>query len=214
MGALGALGGLGAVGDFLGERMLEGVLDLGEEHLLEDQIASAERANGVFQLRLGNLADPLEDRLREALADDRRGLQKAPLALGKPIDARRQQRLDRRRYAELGDGPDQPIRPAPALQAAPLDQRLDDLLDEERIAAGVVLHELGETAEARVPAGRAGSGTPRKSKTKGNVSSKRGSISISVPAIFCRAPRSPSCSVRPNTLRRSSRRGRNGSSRP
>src|SRR5207245_10457867 len=83
MGALAALGELGAVGDFLGERMLEGVLDLGEEHLLEDQIASAERANGVFQLRLGKLGDPLEDRLREALADDRRGLQKAPLALGK-----------------------------------------------------------------------------------------------------------------------------------
>ena len=73
---------LRAVGDLLGERVLEGVLDLREQRFLEDEVAPAQCAQRLVELVVGDDRDAAQDRFRELLADDRGGLEHAALAIG------------------------------------------------------------------------------------------------------------------------------------
>ena len=58
--------------------------------------------------------------------------------------------MDRGRDADIADGPDQLVGPSPPDEAAFLDQALDDLLDEEGIAAAALPHQLGHPVERGV----------------------------------------------------------------
>src|SRR5262249_56897257 len=132
--------------------MLEGVDDLGKQAFLEHQIAGAKRVQSVTELLLGEPGDLSQKRLGEALANDRRGLEQQALALRQAVDARGEQRLDRRRNAQRGNRPETAVGAPLALEPARLYERLDDLLDEERIAARALAHEITYLPQAGVTA--------------------------------------------------------------
>src|SRR5438132_897789 len=147
-----ALRELRAVGDFLGQRVLEGVLDLRIERLLVEELGSRERMESGGQVSVAEISNAPENRLGEPLADHRRRLQHPLLPLGETVDARGEDALHGRGQADLLRGPDQLVRTPASRDHARLDQRLDDLLDEERIAARALLDALAEAEERRIGA--------------------------------------------------------------
>ena len=94
-----------------------------------------------------------------------------------PVDARREHGLHARRHRRVLDRAREPVGAALALEAAGLDQRLDHLLDEERVARGPLADQLRQPVErgvgaeqvgeqlARSPRGRAGRGRSAGSTT-------------------------------------------------
>ena len=130
------LGELRPVCHLLGERMLEGVLRLRMESALVDEFRRHQRMQRGHQLRLGKLDDAFEDGLGELLANHRGRLEDRLLALSEAIDPGRQHRLHGGRDGHLVHGPGEPVRASRAVEHPALDERLDRLLDEERVAAG------------------------------------------------------------------------------
>ena len=82
------------------------------------------------------------------------------LAAVEPVDSGREDRLDGGGHAGVLDRLGQPVGAALALEVAGLDQLADDLLDEERVAAGSLVDQLGETVERGVAAGQVGAAAP------------------------------------------------------
>ena len=74
------------------------------------------------------------------------------LPLGQAVDPRCEDALHGRRHADLFRGRAQAVRTPGSHESARLDQRLDDLLDEEGIAARALLDELAEAVERRITA--------------------------------------------------------------
>ena len=114
--------------------MLEGVLHLGEEHLLVDQLRPLERTERSAQLLGWQLGDPRQHRLPELPADHRRRLENALLPLGQAVDASGEDPLDGRWNRDVLDGPGEPVGALRPGEGARLDERLHDLLDEEGVA--------------------------------------------------------------------------------
>ena len=84
-----------AVGHLVGEGVLEGVLELGEEAGLVEELGGLQVAEAAAQLLLGQLRDGLQEGEGHLGADDGRGLEE-PLLLGRQaVDARRQDGLHR-----------------------------------------------------------------------------------------------------------------------
>src|SRR4029077_19999643 len=75
-----------AIGDVLGEGVLEAVRDLGEDALLVDQLHGAQLAEERVALVLDR-AQALDEALREVPPNDGGGLQRAFRRLGEPVDA-------------------------------------------------------------------------------------------------------------------------------
>src|SRR6266404_8425550 len=82
---------LRSVCDFLREGMLERVHDFRKERLLVDEVALPQRAQPLRERLVVDSGDAPQERLREALADDGGFLEHAASALGKAIDACREQ---------------------------------------------------------------------------------------------------------------------------
>ena len=82
------------VRDLVGERVLERVLELGEEPGLVEELGGLEVRELGAALLLRSVGDGVKQRERHVLADDGGGLEQ-PLVLGRqPVDARGQDRLD------------------------------------------------------------------------------------------------------------------------
>ena len=89
-----------AVGHFVGQGMLERVLKVGEQPRLVEELGRLEMSEAVAQLSSGSSAMACSNANGTSLPIDRGGLQQ-PLVLGRePVDARGQDRLDRRRDLE------------------------------------------------------------------------------------------------------------------
>ena len=73
---------LRAVGDFLGQRVLEGVLGLRIERLLVEELGARERMESGGQISVAEVRHAPENRLGELLADHRRRLEQPLLPLG------------------------------------------------------------------------------------------------------------------------------------
>ena len=87
-----------AVGHLVGERVLEGVLEVGEEARLVEELGGLEVGEAVGAARpSGSSAIACEQGDGHVLADDRGGLEEALVLRRQPVDARRQDRLHRRR---------------------------------------------------------------------------------------------------------------------
>ena len=123
------------VRDVTGERVLERVLGLtvdGRTASPADEVATLEqRVVGI-----GALEEPGDGTGPEHATHDRRRLQSRLLGLGKPIDAGGEGGMD-----GVGDGEpgrERGERPGPVapLEHAVVDERADELLDEERVALG------------------------------------------------------------------------------
>ena len=110
------------------QRVLEGVLDVGEEARLVQELRGSQvreaAAHGFFVL----LDDGLEEHQRDVVADDRGALEQ-PLVLGRQaVDPRRQGRLDARGRRDCLDRPCDAIGTPLTDQNPSLDQRPHALL--------------------------------------------------------------------------------------
>ena len=146
-----SLGGeLRLVRDLLRERVLERVLGLGIQRLLEDELRADQVAERRRQLLLVQPGDESNRRLREALADYGSGSQHSLLSLFEAIDACRQDRSHRGSDLDLCDRLDESVAAARALEGAFLDEKLDELFDEEGVALGALVDPFGQTLERGV----------------------------------------------------------------
>src|SRR5437667_87060 len=84
--------------------------------------------------------------------DRRGGLQHRLLALRQAVDARGKDAMHRRRNLESIDRRAEAIRASFPDEAARLDQRVNDLLDEERVAAGALAHQRRQARQGRISA--------------------------------------------------------------
>jgi hypothetical protein len=100
------------VGHLLGEGVLEGVLDLGEQARLVEELGGLQMGEAPAERRLGHLGHGLEERQRHLVADDGSSVQKRFLLRREPVDTRRQHRLHRGRHLNARERPGQAIGPA------------------------------------------------------------------------------------------------------
>jgi hypothetical protein len=82
------------------ERVLERVLDVGEQPRLVQELRGLQLAERLRQRVLRHLRDGGEEGHRHVLADHGSGLEQALQLRAQPIDARRQDGLDRRRHLD------------------------------------------------------------------------------------------------------------------
>ena len=147
-----ALAELRAVGHLLGQRVLEGIQRLGVELLLIDELARDEVSKRVFEVLRRQVEDPLQDRLGELLADHRSPLQHGLLACSEPVDPRGEDGLHAGRHRILLHRRREPVGAALALKAPALDERLHELLDEERVASGALADQLRQPVQGGIGA--------------------------------------------------------------
>ena len=92
------------VGDLVGERVLERVLEIREEARLVEELGRLEMRRAPAKLVLGLVRDSLEERERHVLPDDGGGLEEALVVGRESIDARGEDRLRRRRDLPAASG--------------------------------------------------------------------------------------------------------------
>src|SRR5262249_12944100 len=139
---------LRAIGDVGHERVLERVDRMRGDRDETDEVQILQISERSIELaRSSDTARLSEQRLVELLADDGRGLQHLLRELAEPVDARGQQRLDGGRKGEPLDRRGQAIGAARTDEGPGADQRLNDLLRENGIAAGALEYRRGQPAE-------------------------------------------------------------------
>ena len=125
-----------AVGDLVGERVLEGVLEIREEARLVQELGRLEVAEPPAKVVLGHVRDGLQERERHVLPDDGGGLEE-PLVLGRqPVDARREDRLRRGRDLPRVRRLRHPIGPPLPDEHLGLHEGPHALLEEEGVPLG------------------------------------------------------------------------------
>jgi hypothetical protein len=133
----------------LDDRVLEDVRRLGQESLLIDDLERFQLAQQTIELT-GEPGDALQQALEELATDDRRELHRALAVLAQAVQAGHDDALDGVRDAD-GDALHHLIAIALAAQDAEIEERLRDLLDEER-------HALRLVEERRAKLGREAGG--------------------------------------------------------
>src|SRR5262245_52808407 len=124
--------------------MLEGVLGLRIQHLFIDELRALECIESAGQVPIAEIYNAQEYRLGELLADHRRRLQCPLLSLGEPIDPGSQHALHGCGDADLFCRLAKAVCTSRSHQGCSLDQRLDNLLDEEWIAARALPNQPGQ----------------------------------------------------------------------
>ena len=161
------------VGDLVGQRVLEGVLEVREEARLVEELGGLEVGEAAAERSSDCSAMAWRRREGHVLADDRGGLEEA-LVLGRePVDARGQDRLRRRRDLKGLGRLRQAIGAALARQRLGLDQRPDALLEEEGVALGALDQQLLERLQLGSSPSKASSSSSALSGGKGSMRSWR-----------------------------------------
>ena len=138
--------------DLVSQRVLEGVLDLGKEARLVEELAGLQPDEpGAEYVRI-EAADGLEEWQRHVLSDGGSRLQQMLVRHRKAIDARRQDRLDRGRHLRRRERSGQAMRAVLAGEHAVLDQRPHALLEEERVTLGALNKQPLERLQGRMVA--------------------------------------------------------------
>ena len=122
------------VGDLVGEGMLERVLEVGKEPRFIEEFSGLEPVESPVEFIVGELSDRLEKPERDVFPDHRRGLQQAFVFWRDPIDAGRQDCLDRRRDLNHLRALRQPPRAPLSDQRLGLHKGPNALLEEEGVA--------------------------------------------------------------------------------
>jgi hypothetical protein len=139
------------VGHHMGQRMLEGVFDLGEERGLVEELPGLEPCQPGAKPVRKQIARSFQDWQWHARADDR-GLLKESLVVGlESVDAGREHGLDRRRHLEVLERARQTVGAALPREHASLDQTARTLLQEARVALGPLDQRPLEQLEGSVP---------------------------------------------------------------
>src|SRR6266404_4375974 len=139
-----------AIDDFMRERMLEGVLEVGEAARFVEKLGRLEVTQPATERLLVLVRDRLEEGKAEVLPDDRGSLEEPFLSGGQAVDARGQNGLHCAGHVDRRQATRQLVGASWARQCARLDQRPDTLLDEERIALGALDQEALERVQTGV----------------------------------------------------------------
>jgi hypothetical protein len=159
-----------AVRHVLRERVLERVLHGREQAHLVEELRRLQLGQALSEQVLRHVYDLLQQVERHIHADDGGGLEQPPCLDGQPVDARREHRLDGRRYLDALHLPAGAIRAALASERPRLLERTDALFEKERVAFGAIDQRLlehpetGAVAEERLSSSSAlagGSGSIR-----------------------------------------------------
>ena len=138
------------IGHLMGERVLERVLEVGEEARLVDKLGRLKVSQLTTERLLVLVRDSLEESEGKVLPDDRGNLEE-PLLIGRQaVDARGQDGLHRAGHVDGGQVARQLVGASRARQRARLDQRSYTLLEEKRIALGSPDQEALERVQAGV----------------------------------------------------------------
>src|SRR5262245_18526800 len=136
------------VGHLVGQRVLERVLEIGEQRDLVQELCRLQLRQQRTELLLLLLGDLLEQHKRYVLTDDGGDLEESLGFWRKTVDAGGEHRLNRGLNLDGADRLNELILSSLACQHLRLDQSPDGLLDEERVAA--LDQERLERAEARI----------------------------------------------------------------
>ena len=128
--------------------MLEGVVRLGEQAGLVEELGGLQVRQAAVQRGLGQLGNGLEQRQGHLGANHRGGLEEPLLLRRQPVDARRQHRLHRGRHLNGWQRLRQVVGPWFAHQHPGLHQGAHALLQEEGVALGARNQELLEGHQA------------------------------------------------------------------
>ncbi len=127
-----------AIGHLERQRVREGVLGLGEQPQLVEELARLEPAEAVPQLVLAQLGGGGEEIVGDVFADGRATLEQPLVRRAQPVDARAHQRLHGGGDLDGGHRPRQMVVAGCALEGAGLRQVPHALLEVERIALGAL----------------------------------------------------------------------------
>src|ERR1700736_958063 len=123
----------GAIRDLQGQRMLEGVLDVGQRWLLVDELPKLQIAEYPFQFAIGLAGDLPYKPERKLLAHYGQRLEQILFVGRQPVDTSGEDRLHCWRDAQFAQRPGQFDRSV-ADQRSLVEENLHGLLHEERIA--------------------------------------------------------------------------------
>jgi len=146
------------IGDLVREGVLEGVLDLGEQARLVDELGPLKPGPKLILCQIG---DGMEQRRRHILANDGGDLQQALVFWSEAIDARGQHGVHGGRNLDRLDRLNKPIASPFSQQRLRLHEGPDALLQEERVAAPA--EELLERSETGIVAEQRVQELPRRS---------------------------------------------------
>jgi hypothetical protein len=124
------------VGHLLGEGVLEGVLDVGEQARLIEELRRLEVSQTTIQRLVGQVRNGLEQRQRHLGTHHRRRLQETLLLGWQSVDTRCQDRLYGGWDLDGRQGLGQVIGPWLPDEPSRLHQRADALFQKERITLG------------------------------------------------------------------------------
>ena len=127
--------------------MLEGVLEVGEQTLLVEELGGVQVGEAAAQGVLGQIGDGRQQREGHILADDRGRLEQPLLLRREAVDAGRQDRLHGARHLDGRECPGQLVATALADQHPGLHECPHALLEEEGIALGPLDEEALERAQ-------------------------------------------------------------------
>jgi hypothetical protein len=139
-----------SVGHLLGEGVLEGVLVLGEEARLVEELGRLEMRDTTMQRVLGRLGHGLKEGEGHLGANDCHRLQHTLLLGRQPVDAGGQHRLHRGGDVQRLHGLRQAIVPRLTHQHLGLDQGAHAFFQEERVPLGLHNEECFERRETGV----------------------------------------------------------------
>src|SRR5260370_12786107 len=140
-----------AIDDFMRERMLEGVLEVGEAARFVEKLSRLEVTQPATERLLVLVRDRLEEGKGEVLPDDRGSLEEPFLLGGQTVDARGQNGLHCAGHVDRRQTTRQLVGASWARQCARLDQRANTLLDEKWIALGPLYQEALDQLQASLP---------------------------------------------------------------
>ena len=184
----GAAPGEAAVGDLVGQRVLERVLELGEQARLVEELGGLEASRDPARsASSGSVGDRLQQRVGHILADDRGRLEQPLVLGGQAVDARREDRLDRRRAPGCVDGRapgDRRRARRPARRSRP---GAHALLEEERLPSRALDQEPLERLEARSRA-RAGCRAARRRSRRQSGRAEAAVVGLAAPGVLVLGP--------------------------
>src|SRR5262249_18324815 len=137
------------IGTLLGRRLLEDVLDVGDSRLLVDELAELQIADQPLKHFLRAPGDSPCQAQDELAAEHGKRLQQVLLIVAQPVDARGEDGLHRRRYAQRGEGSYELHRSVGPLESTLVEQRLHSFFHEERRSTGGLDDELFQQQEIR-----------------------------------------------------------------
>jgi hypothetical protein len=140
--------------------MLERVQGLGVELELVDEFRCDQCVQRGVELAGLEVQHLFQDLRRELLADHRRHREDRLLPVLKPVDPRRENRLDARRNGPVFDCGSQPVRAVLAFQTSRIDQGPHEFFDEERIALGPIADQAAQFPKRIIGAQQPGEHLP------------------------------------------------------